>query len=90
MRLVSSGVLMWEVFTEGKMPFEQNANHEVVMMVSQGHRLYRPKKATANIYDLMQLCWCEVCVFCRFDDNVPDPSCRQVTRLCIVITLNLC
>ncbi|XP_061107736.1 tyrosine-protein kinase Tec [Conger conger] len=55
----SFGVLMWEVFTEGRMPFEQNANHEVVMMVSQGHRLYRPKKATANIYDIMQLCWSE-------------------------------
>uniref|UniRef100_A0A4W5Q022 Tyrosine-protein kinase n=1 Tax=Hucho hucho TaxID=62062 RepID=A0A4W5Q022_9TELE len=56
----SFGVLMWEVFTEGKMPFEQNPNHEVVMMVSQGHRLYRPKKATPNIYDIMQRCWNEV------------------------------
>ncbi|KAJ8403646.1 hypothetical protein AAFF_G00349720 [Aldrovandia affinis] len=55
----SFGVLMWEVFTEGKMPFEQNPNHEVVMMVTQGHRLYRPKKATPNIYDIMYLCWHE-------------------------------
>ncbi|KAJ8262186.1 hypothetical protein GJAV_G00163480 [Gymnothorax javanicus] len=55
----SFGVLMWEVFTEGKMPFEHKANHEVVTMVSQGHRLYRPKKATPNIYDIMQLCWHE-------------------------------
>ncbi|KAL4618175.1 tyrosine-protein kinase Tec [Arapaima gigas] len=55
----SFGVLMWEVFTEGKMPFEQNQNHEVVMMVTQGHRLYRPKKATQNIYNIMQLCWHE-------------------------------
>ncbi|KAJ8383036.1 hypothetical protein SKAU_G00038140 [Synaphobranchus kaupii] len=55
----SFGVLMWEVFTEGRMPYEQNANHEVVMMVSQGHRLYRPKKATPNIYDIMQSCWRE-------------------------------
>uniref|UniRef100_A0A8C9W724 Tyrosine-protein kinase n=1 Tax=Scleropages formosus TaxID=113540 RepID=A0A8C9W724_SCLFO len=55
----SFGVLMWEVFTEGKMPFEQNQNHEVVMMIMQGHRLYRPKKATHNIYNIMQLCWHE-------------------------------
>ncbi|CDQ95226.1 unnamed protein product [Oncorhynchus mykiss] len=53
------GVLMWEVFTEGKMPFEHNPNHEVVMRVSQGHRLYRPRMATPNIYDIMQLCWHE-------------------------------
>uniref|UniRef100_A0A673VMS3 Tyrosine-protein kinase n=1 Tax=Salmo trutta TaxID=8032 RepID=A0A673VMS3_SALTR len=56
----SFGVLMWEVFTEGKMPFEHNPNHEVVMMVSEGHRLYRPKKATHNIYDIMLRCWHEV------------------------------
>nr|XP_023683400.1 tyrosine-protein kinase Tec [Paramormyrops kingsleyae] len=55
----SFGVLMWEVFTEGKMPFEQNQNHEVVMMVMQGHRLYKPKKATTCIYNIMQLCWKE-------------------------------
>ncbi|KAK7132907.1 hypothetical protein R3I93_019229 [Phoxinus phoxinus] len=55
----SFGVLMWEVFTEGKMPYEQNQNHEVVMMVTQGHRLYRPKKASAHVYSIMQTCWME-------------------------------
>ncbi|XP_067379746.1 tyrosine-protein kinase Tec-like isoform X2 [Channa argus] len=55
----SYGVLMWEVFTEGRMPFEQNPNHEVVTLVTQGHRLYRPKKATSAIYEIMQLCWHE-------------------------------
>lgn len=51
---------MWEVFTEGRMPFEQNQNHEVVTLVTKGHRLYRPKMATPTIYDIMQLCWHEV------------------------------
>ncbi|XP_035462539.2 tyrosine-protein kinase Tec [Scophthalmus maximus] len=55
----SYGVLMWEIFTGGRMPFEQHQNHEVVTMVTQGHRLYRPKMATATIYDIMQLCWHE-------------------------------
>ncbi|XP_051784317.1 tyrosine-protein kinase Tec isoform X2 [Erpetoichthys calabaricus] len=53
------GVLMWEVFTEGKMPFENNPNHEVVQLISQGHRLYRPKQAPANIYEIMMMCWQE-------------------------------
>uniref|UniRef100_A0A7N8X5V5 Tyrosine-protein kinase n=1 Tax=Mastacembelus armatus TaxID=205130 RepID=A0A7N8X5V5_9TELE len=57
----SYGVLMWEVLTEGRMPFEQHQNHQVVSLVTQGHRLYRPKKATFAIYDIMQLCWHEVC-----------------------------
>uniref|UniRef100_A0AAX7ULH0 Tyrosine-protein kinase n=1 Tax=Astatotilapia calliptera TaxID=8154 RepID=A0AAX7ULH0_ASTCA len=56
----SYGVLMWEVFTEGRMPFEQSPNHEVVTLVTQGHRLYRPKMAKPAIYDTMQMCWYEV------------------------------
>uniref|UniRef100_A0A8C6WTX3 Tyrosine-protein kinase n=1 Tax=Neogobius melanostomus TaxID=47308 RepID=A0A8C6WTX3_9GOBI len=56
----SYGVLMWEVFTEGRMPFEQNQNHEVVRMVTQGHRLYRPKLASENVYGIMNKCWHEV------------------------------
>ncbi|XP_076581083.1 tyrosine-protein kinase Tec isoform X2 [Chaetodon auriga] len=55
----SYGVLMWEVFTEGRMPFEQNQNHEVVTLVTKGQRLYRPKMATPAIYDIMHLCWHE-------------------------------
>ncbi|XP_075786577.1 tyrosine-protein kinase Tec isoform X4 [Pelodiscus sinensis] len=55
----SFGVLMWEVFTEGKMPFEKNTNYEVVTMVSQGQRLYRPKLACKNVYDVMMMCWQE-------------------------------
>ncbi|KAG7232240.1 hypothetical protein INR49_009384 [Caranx melampygus] len=55
----SYGVLMWEVFTEGRMPFEQHQNHEVVTLVTQGHRLFRPKLAPPAIYDIMQLCWHE-------------------------------
>ncbi len=57
---VCSGVLMWEVFSEGRMPFEQSQNHEVVTLVTKGHRLFRPKMAPPAVYDIMQLCWHEV------------------------------
>ncbi|KAB5546768.1 hypothetical protein PHYPO_G00075740 [Pangasianodon hypophthalmus] len=69
----SFGVLMWEVFTEGKMPFENNLNHEVVTMVMQGHRLYRPKKAALRIYEIMQQCWQE-----RPEER---PSFRQISEM---------
>ncbi|XP_045920631.1 tyrosine-protein kinase Tec isoform X1 [Micropterus dolomieu] len=55
----SYGVLIWEVFTEGRMPFEQSQNHEVVTLVTKGHRLFRPKMAPSAIYDIMQMCWHE-------------------------------
>ncbi|XP_014913090.1 tyrosine-protein kinase Tec [Poecilia latipinna] len=66
----SYGVLMWEVFTEGQMPFDQSLNHEVVAMVTNGHRLFRPKMAPPALYDIMQLCW----------DNRPEerPSFSQL------------
>ena len=57
---VCAGVLMWEVFTEGRMPFDKKPNHEVVTLVTKGHRLYRPKMATPTLYDIMQRCWHEV------------------------------
>ncbi|KAM9445135.1 tyrosine-protein kinase TXK [Clarias gariepinus] len=55
----SFGVLMWEVFSEGRTPFGNRLNPEVVEEVTQGGRLYKPHKAPANIYDIMYECWHE-------------------------------
>uniref|UniRef100_A0A9J8AHR4 Protein kinase domain-containing protein n=1 Tax=Cyprinus carpio carpio TaxID=630221 RepID=A0A9J8AHR4_CYPCA len=55
----SFGVLMWEVFSEGKTPFENRSNLEVVEEVTQGGRLYRPHRASAHIYNIMFHCWHE-------------------------------
>lgn len=52
---------MWEVFTEGKMPFETKSNCEVVHEISQGTRLYRPHLASHPVYKVMYSCWHEVC-----------------------------
>lgn len=54
---------MWEVFTEGKMPFESKSNSEVVREISQGNRLYRPHLASHTVYQVMYSCWHEVCCF---------------------------
>ncbi|XP_016063482.1 PREDICTED: tyrosine-protein kinase TXK [Miniopterus natalensis] len=55
----SFGVLMWEVFTEGKMPFENKSNLQVVEAISNGFRLYRPHLAPMSIYEVMYRCWHE-------------------------------
>ncbi|XP_065593128.1 tyrosine-protein kinase TXK [Cyrtonyx montezumae] len=55
----SFGVLMWEVFTEGKMPFESKSNYEVVHEISAGNRLYRPHLASHTVYKVMYSCWHE-------------------------------
>ncbi|XP_052316681.1 tyrosine-protein kinase TXK [Oncorhynchus keta] len=55
----SFGVLMWEVFTEGKTPFDGRSNVDVVDEITRGHRLYRPHKASNDVYKLMYQCWHE-------------------------------
>uniref|UniRef100_A0A8D2LA61 Tyrosine-protein kinase n=1 Tax=Varanus komodoensis TaxID=61221 RepID=A0A8D2LA61_VARKO len=56
----SFGVLMWETFSEGRLPYENKTNAEVVEEISAGARLYKPRLASNTIYKLMQCCWSEV------------------------------
>ncbi|KAG7484220.1 hypothetical protein MATL_G00047030 [Megalops atlanticus] len=53
------GVLMWEIYTQGKMPYERLNNTEIVDKVSSGLRLYRPQLANERIYGIMTSCWHE-------------------------------
>ncbi|XP_013809117.2 tyrosine-protein kinase ITK/TSK [Apteryx mantelli] len=53
----SFGVLMWEVFSEGKIPYENRTNGEVVEEINAGFRLYKPKLASKAIYEVMSHCW---------------------------------
>uniref|UniRef100_A0A3B5REQ1 Tyrosine-protein kinase n=1 Tax=Xiphophorus maculatus TaxID=8083 RepID=A0A3B5REQ1_XIPMA len=51
------GVLMWEVYTLGKLPYERLNNTEIVDQVSRGLRLFRPQLANEKIYSIMTSCW---------------------------------
>ncbi|CAN7948906.1 unnamed protein product, partial [Ixodes pacificus] len=51
------GVLMWEVFTCGKIPYGRAANAEVVEQVQQGQRLARPHACPSEVYQVMRSCW---------------------------------
>ncbi|TNM98949.1 hypothetical protein fugu_013513 [Takifugu bimaculatus] len=53
------GVLMWEVYTLGKLPYEHLNNQEIVDKVSSGRRLYRPQLASEKVYAVMTSCWHE-------------------------------
>lgn len=54
------GVLMWEVYSLGKMPYERFSNSETTEHVIQGLRLYRPQQASERVYAIMYSCWHEV------------------------------
>ncbi|XP_023650785.1 tyrosine-protein kinase BTK isoform X2 [Paramormyrops kingsleyae] len=53
------GVLMWEIYTLGKMPYERLNNTEIVQKLSSGLRLYRPQLANERVYSIMAACWNE-------------------------------
>ncbi|XP_046823545.1 tyrosine-protein kinase Btk29A isoform X5 [Vespa velutina] len=51
------GVLMWEIFTCGKMPYGRLKNTEVVDRVQRGIILERPKACFKEVYEVMRKCW---------------------------------
>ncbi|XP_025910458.1 tyrosine-protein kinase BTK [Nothoprocta perdicaria] len=53
------GVLMWEIYSLGKMPYERFNNSETTEHVIQGLRLYRPQQASERVYGIMYSCWHE-------------------------------
>ena len=53
--LIETGVLMWEVFTCGKMPYGRLKNTEVVERVQRGIILERPKACAKEIYEVSNL-----------------------------------
>uniref|UniRef100_A0A8C5H3Z9 Tyrosine-protein kinase n=1 Tax=Gouania willdenowi TaxID=441366 RepID=A0A8C5H3Z9_GOUWI len=55
----SFGVVMWEVYSEGRTPFENRSNVEVVTDITRGIRLYRPHRASPSLYAVMYRCWHE-------------------------------
>lgn len=55
-----AGVAMWEIYSEGRTPFENRSNLEVVNDITKGIRLYRPHRASQSLYSVMYSCWHEV------------------------------
>ncbi|XP_041353518.1 leukocyte tyrosine kinase receptor-like isoform X2 [Gigantopelta aegis] len=53
----SFGVLLWEVFSLGYMPYPGCTNEEVVHFVTAGGRLDAPVSCPSSVYDIMASCW---------------------------------
>lgn len=55
---------MWEVYNEGRLPYENRSNTEVVESLNSGLRLLKPRLAPDAVYLLMEWCWKEVGAEC--------------------------
>lgn len=54
----SYGVVLWEIFTLGKVPFpDLPPNFDFVKLLIKGGRLPRPICASDEIFQLMRFCW---------------------------------
>ncbi|XP_014673743.1 PREDICTED: ALK tyrosine kinase receptor-like [Priapulus caudatus] len=53
----SFGVLLWEVFSLGYMPYPGRGNQEVMQLVTAGGRLEPPSNCPSQIYSIMVQCW---------------------------------
>ncbi|XP_063698678.1 tyrosine-protein kinase Btk-like [Culicoides brevitarsis] len=53
----SFGVLMFEIFTCGKVPYEGYNNSQVMANVQRGKILEKPMACSKEIYDIMKQCW---------------------------------
>ncbi|KAM3725697.1 Tyrosine-protein kinase [Dirofilaria immitis] len=53
----SYGVLLWEIFSLGKIPYPQVDNDDLLSYLREGNRMEQPKFAPDDIYNLMRQCW---------------------------------
>eukprot|EP01137_Pigoraptor_chileana_P032169 Opistho-2@21126 len=51
------GVLVWEMFTFGDMPWNEYTKDEMIRQIDSGRRLACPPNCPAVLYDIMNMCW---------------------------------
>ncbi|XP_077865620.1 tyrosine kinase receptor Cad96Ca-like, partial [Saccoglossus kowalevskii] len=53
----SYGVLLWEIFTFGTVPYTNMTVPEVIESLQSGYRMCRPDKCVPELYSVMEQCW---------------------------------
>ncbi|XP_070547375.1 fibroblast growth factor receptor 2-like isoform X2 [Ptychodera flava] len=53
----SYGILLWEIYTIGRVPYEAFTEHELMEEFIKGRRLVSPEKCPDNVFNLMLACW---------------------------------
>ncbi|KAJ1366474.1 IG [Parelaphostrongylus tenuis] len=53
----SFGIVLFEIFTLGGLPYPTIANEDLLQKLLEGHRNSKPSYAHEDIYDLMTRCW---------------------------------
>uniref|UniRef100_A0A914QU78 Protein kinase domain-containing protein n=1 Tax=Panagrolaimus davidi TaxID=227884 RepID=A0A914QU78_9BILA len=78
------GILCWEAFSYGSIPYSTILNSEMIGFLQGGNRLSKPSDAPTYIYELMLHCW-DKCVERR---PVFTDICKGIRIMLEVETLN--
>mmetsp|Transcript_23883 Transcript_23883/g.33477 ORF Transcript_23883/g.33477 Transcript_23883/m.33477 type:complete len:928 (-) Transcript_23883:126-2909(-) len=55
----SFGIVLWEIFENGSLPYRGMGNNEATEAVINGYRLPKPNRCPDSVYVLMMQCWAE-------------------------------
>jgi len=53
----SIGIVLWEVFSDGEIPYAEMTNSETLQKVVAGYRLGKPPNCSDDIFKIMLDCW---------------------------------
>jgi serine/threonine protein kinase len=51
------GIVLWELFSFGKMPYAGMSNAKAATKVLNGYKMPCPENCPQEIYGLMEICW---------------------------------
>ncbi|KAJ8673410.1 hypothetical protein QAD02_004672 [Eretmocerus hayati] len=53
----SFGIVIWEIFTVGEIPYQGMRIHKLLQLLDRGYRLEQPEYASDDVYEIMLWCW---------------------------------
>jgi len=53
----SFGIVLYEIITKGKIPYESFTNEEVLKQIEKGYRIPCPDECPESLYIIMTKCW---------------------------------
>lgn len=53
----SYGIILWEMFSLGEVPYGEMLGSEAVKLIEDGKRLLQPKFCPNHVYTIMENCW---------------------------------
>uniref|UniRef100_A0A1X7V7J9 Tyrosine-protein kinase n=1 Tax=Amphimedon queenslandica TaxID=400682 RepID=A0A1X7V7J9_AMPQE len=71
----SFGILLWEIYSCGRLPYPRIPTNEITEQIDKGHRMDPPEGCPDNIYRIMRQCWNA--------DEIDRPAFHEIKKLLV-------